>query len=221
MLRPPIHQNETFIVAMLGNQFVNFSIIILCLTSISVHYLRSPFLPPLGQFRTVRGRRRRRPWLNIKTFIWSHCSTLLQRTFTSSKSDSSCLVWVRSSCWPFANKPVEHLSCTGCSRSRLATQLRRPLSSFFLSTFHTFGFRCIQLVSALSFAPINFHLASAVCEYEGVGGEETHYAVTLIIISAFRVTFNYAKYFLCSFKRALSGGAAGDVLKRSLAVITV
>lgn len=77
MLRPPIHQlNETFIVAMLGNQFVNFSIIILCLTSISVHYLRSPFLPPLGQFRTVRGRRRR-PWMNIKTFIWSHCSTLL------------------------------------------------------------------------------------------------------------------------------------------------
>lgn len=109
MLRPSIHQsNETFIVAMLGNQFVNFSIIILCLTSISVHYLRSPFLPPLGQFRTVRGRRRRRrrrPWMNIKTFIWSHCSTLLQRTFTSSKSDSSCLVWVRSSCWPFANKP--------------------------------------------------------------------------------------------------------------------
>lgn len=101
----------------------------------------------------------------------------------------------------------------------MATQLRRPLSSFFLSTFHTFGFRCIQLVSALlSFAPINFHLASAVCEYELVGGEETHYAVTLIIISAFRVTFNYAKYFLCSFKRAqlFAGGgrSSGRCLKK-------
>lgn len=50
MLRPPIQPvhpsirgHEIFIVAMLGNQFVNFTIIILCLTLISVHYPHCPF----------------------------------------------------------------------------------------------------------------------------------------------------------------------------------
>lgn len=40
----------------------------------------------------------------------------------------------------------------------------------------------------------------------GLGAWATHYAVTLIIILAFRVTFNYAKYFRFQFKRNESEG---------------
>lgn len=169
---------------------------------------------------------------NITTFISSHCTVYSRRSFPT--PDSSCLLSICD--WPILGGPrrgvclnfklsepahnrrgVATLKLTqGEHRVYAATQL--TLSAAFSNTFHTFGFRCIQLVYSffLSFPSLSFALPQSISIWrqlsrwaqqvlgrrEGEGTGETHYAVTLIIISAFRVTFNYAKYFLCSFKRA-------------------
>lgn len=106
MLRPPIHPVHPSIRAMkyslLPCWAINLSISPLsyCVWLWFPSIIRT--VPPLRQFQTVRGRRQ--PLIDLTTFIRSHCSILLQRTFTWSKSDSSCLVWIRSSRWAFPNK---------------------------------------------------------------------------------------------------------------------
>lgn len=64
-------------------------------------------VPPLRQFQTVRGRRQ--PWIDLTTFIWSHCKGLLlcvnQTVHVLSESAAPVDLFQTS------EEPVEHLSC--------------------------------------------------------------------------------------------------------------